>query len=48
MNEHSGSCIDDTNWSTTAIPLQLWSCTGATNQSWRFYPIGSTTPVSVQ
>jgi chitinase len=48
MNEHSGSCLDDTNWSTTAINLQLWSCTGATNQSFRFYPIGSTTPVSVE
>ena len=48
MNEHSGSCLDDTNWSTTAIHLQQWSCTGATNQSFRFYPTGSTTPVSVQ
>ena len=48
MNETSGSCIDDTNWSTTAINLQLWSCSGNTNQSWKFYPIGSTTPVSVQ
>jgi hypothetical protein len=48
MNEHSGSCIDDTNWSTTAIHLQLWSCTGSTNQNWHFYPVGSTTPVSVQ
>ena len=48
MNEHSGSCLDDTNWSTTAINLQLWSCSGNTNQSFRFYPVGSTTPVSVQ
>lgn len=48
MGEMSGSCIDDTNWSTVAIHLQLWSCTGATNQSWKFYPVGSTTPVSVQ
>jgi chitinase len=48
MNEHSGSCLDDTNWSTVAIALQQWSCTGGSNQSWRFYPVGSTTPVSVQ
>ena len=48
MNENSGKCIDDTNWSTTAIDLQQWSCTGATNQNFRFYPIGSSTPVSVQ
>ena len=48
MGETSGSCIDDTNWSTTAIHLQLWACSGNTNQSWRFIPVGSTTPVSVQ
>jgi hypothetical protein len=48
MNENSGKCIDDTNWSTTAINLQQWSCSGNSNQSFRFYPIGSSTPVSVQ
>ena len=48
MNENSGKCIDDTNWSTTAIDLQQWSCSGNSNQSFRFYPIGSSTPVSVQ
>jgi hypothetical protein len=48
MNENSGKCIDDTNWSTTAIHLQQWSCAGSSNQSFRFYPIGSSTPVSVQ
>jgi hypothetical protein len=48
MNEDSSKCIDDTNWSTADFnPLQQWACTGGTNQSWRFYPIGSTTPVSV-
>jgi chitinase len=48
MNENSSKCIDDTNWGTNdRNPLQQWSCTGATNQSFRFYPIGSTTPVSV-
>ena len=48
MGQMSGSCIDDTNWSTTAIHLQLWACSGNSNQSWRFYQVGSTTPVSVQ
>jgi chitinase len=49
MNENSSKCIDDTNWGTNdRNPLQQWSCTGATNQSFRFYPIGSTTPVSVK
>ena len=49
VNENSGLCLDDTNWGTNAgNPLQQWSCSGGTNQSWRFYPIGSSTPVSVQ
>ena len=49
VNENSGLCLDDTNWGTNAgNPLQQWSCAGTTNQSWRFYPIGSSTPVSVQ
>jgi chitinase len=48
MNEDSSKCIDDTNWSTADFnPLQQWACTGGTNQTWRFYPIGSATPVSV-
>jgi chitinase len=48
MNESSSKCLDDTNWSTAdRNPLQQWSCTAGTNQSFRFYPIGSTTPVSV-
>jgi chitinase len=49
VNETSGKCIDDTNWGTTdRNPLQQWSCTGGTNQSFRFYPIGSPTAVSVK
>ena len=49
VNQTSGKCLDDTNWGTNAgNPLQQWSCSGNTNQSWRFYPIGSGTPVSVQ
>ena len=49
VNQTSGLCVDDTDWSTAdSNPLQQWSCSGGTNQGWRFYPIGSTTPVSVQ
>jgi Ricin-type beta-trefoil lectin domain-like len=49
MNENSSKCLDDENWSTVNRGnIQQWSCTGATNQSFRFYPIGSTTPVSVK
>ena len=49
VNQTSGKCLDDTNFGTNAgNPLQQWSCAGSTNQSWRFYPIGSSTPVSVQ
>jgi chitinase len=49
MNENSSKCLDDKDWSTADRGhLQQWSCTGATNQSFRFYPIGSTTPVSVK
>jgi len=49
VNQTSGKCLDDSDWGTAdRIPLQQWSCTGAANQSFRFYPIGSTTPVSVK
>jgi Ricin-type beta-trefoil lectin domain-like len=49
VNQTSGKCLDDTDWGTgDRNPLQQWSCSGGSNQSWRFYPIGSTTPVSVQ
>jgi hypothetical protein len=28
-------CLDDTNFSTTpGTQLQIWDCTGNTNQSW--------------
>jgi chitinase len=49
VNQTSGKCLDDTDWGTgDRNPLQQWSCSGGSNQSWRFYPIGSTTPVSVR
>jgi chitinase len=49
MNENSSKCLDDTNWSSLDRGnIQQWSCTGAADQSFRFYPIGSTTPVSVK
>ena len=49
MNAFSGKCLDDTDWGTAdRTPMQQWSCSGTTNQTFRFYPIGSTTPVSVK
>ena len=49
VNMTSGKCLDDTDWGTANFnPLQQWSCSGGSNQSFRFYPIGSTTPVSVK
>ena len=49
MNANSSKCLDDDNWSTVNRGnIQQWSCTGSTNQSFRFYPIGSATPVSVK
>jgi chitinase len=49
MNANSSKCLDDDNWSTVNRGnIQQWSCTGSMNQSFRFYPIGSTTPVSVK
>jgi chitinase len=48
MNENSSKCLDDQDWSTADRGnIQQWSCSGGTNQSFRFYPIGSTTPISV-
>jgi Fibronectin type III-like domain/Ricin-type beta-trefoil lectin domain len=35
LNPQSGKCLDDTGWSTTpGTRVQIWSCTGAANQSW--------------
>jgi chitinase len=49
VNQTSGKCLDDTNFGTNAgNPLQQWACAGSTNQTWRFFPIGSGTPVSVK
>jgi chitinase len=49
VNQTSGKCLDDTDWGTAdRTPLQQWSCAGSTNQTFRFYPVGSTTPVSVK
>ena len=49
VNQTSGKCVDDTDWGTAdRNPFQQWSCSGTTNQTFRFYPIGSTTPVSVK
>jgi chitinase len=49
MNENSSKCLDDKDWSTADRGhLQQWSCTGGSNQSFRFYPIGSSTPVTAE
>jgi len=35
LNPQSGKCLDDPNFSTTpGTQLQIWDCTGNTNQSW--------------
>ncbi|HZC63919.1 MAG TPA: RICIN domain-containing protein [Streptosporangiaceae bacterium] len=35
LNPQSGKCLDDTGFSTTpGTQVQIWSCTGAANQSW--------------
>lgn len=48
MNENSSKCLDDQDWSTADRGnIQQWSCSGGANQSFRFYPIGASTPVSV-
>ena len=34
LNPQSGKCLDDTGFSTTpGTQVQIWSCTGAANQS---------------
>jgi hypothetical protein len=49
MNMNSGKCLDDKDWSSANRgPFQQWSCTAGTNQSFRFYPIGSSTPVTAK
>jgi hypothetical protein len=32
INNGSGTCLDDTNWSTTGAQLQIWPCTNNANQ----------------
>ena len=35
VNPASGKCLDDTGFSTTpGTQVQIWSCTGGTNQAW--------------
>lgn len=35
MNPQSGSCLDATGPSSAdGTPLQIWDCTGGTNQRW--------------
>jgi hypothetical protein len=36
FNPNSNKCLDDTNMSTTpGTQLQIWDCTGGTNQQWK-------------
>jgi hypothetical protein len=32
VQQSSGKCLDDTNWSTSGVQLQIWRCTGHSNQ----------------
>jgi Ricin-type beta-trefoil lectin domain-like len=46
MNQNSSKCLDDRDWSAADRGnIQQWSCSGGANPSFRFYPIGSSTPV---
>jgi beta-glucosidase len=34
VNPQSGACLDDTGYGGSGTQLQIWSCTGNSNQSW--------------
>ena len=34
VNTNSGKCLDDTGFGGSGTQVQIWSCTGAANQSW--------------
>lgn len=34
-NPQSNKCLDVPNWATSAIHLDIWTCTGSGNQVWR-------------
>jgi beta-glucosidase len=34
LNPNSGKCLDDTGFGGSGTQVQIWSCTGSTNQSW--------------
>jgi len=34
VNPNSGKCLDDTGFGGSGTQVQIWSCTGGTNQKW--------------
>ena len=34
VNPNSGRCLDDTNYGGSGTQVQIWACTGGSNQSW--------------
>jgi beta-glucosidase len=35
LNPNSGKCLDDTGYGGSGTQVQIWSCTGNANQSWK-------------
>jgi len=33
-NPQSGKCLDDTGFGGSGTQLEIWTCTGGTNQAW--------------
>ncbi|MEW1872565.1 RICIN domain-containing protein [Streptomyces caelestis] len=40
-SHHSGQCIDVTDGGGDGTPLQIWGCSGAAQQTWRFMGDGT-------
>ena len=34
LNPQSGACLDDTGYGGSGTQVQIWSCTGNSNQKW--------------
>lgn len=34
LNPNSGKCLDDTGWGGSGTQVQIWDCTGNSNQQW--------------
>ena len=35
LNPESGKCLDDTGFGGSGTQVQIWSCTGSSNQAWK-------------